>query len=482
MRILLIQPPYTIRHPGQRRCQPPLGLAYLAASLKKRHQVRLLDCIAEGFNIMENTGSGFMRYGLGFKEISRRISSWSPDFVGVSSLFTSQAQNARAICSLVKNVNNRIKTVIGGAHPSAEPENEMSDRNVDFVVLGEGEEALSRLIYSIEEGGQLADIDAIAYRDGAGVRVNAKKRFIHNLDSLDFPAWEMLPLETYWKINLAHGNQTKGAAFLPVITSRGCPNRCIFCSIHNLWGRNFRPRCAENVLSEIAHLRNDLGVREIIFEDDNLTLDRERAKKIFSGILERKIKITWSVPNGLFLNSVDEQLLELMKDSGCHSVSFGIESGDRRMLEGVIGKQVDLDKTATIVSYAKKIGLETSVFFVVGLPGETRRTLDNTFRFARAVAADHANFFFATPLPGTGLWEKAGFDKGLPNGMSYYDLRSERPIVSLCKFTTEELSRLVRKQDFLLKARLIISNPALFLRKVLRKLKEKVFPKVKGLN
>jgi len=471
MRILLIQPPYTIRNFDEKRCQPPLGLAYLASVLRNEHDTLILDSIAEGYFYTEEINKKYVRYGLSNSEIKKRIVSFRPDLVGVSCLFTTQSDNAHKTCKLVKEVDKNIITVLGGAHPSTLPQEELQDNNIDFVIIGEGENSFMDLLREIEGKRKFSLIDGIAYRENGAIKVNPKRNFIMNLDELPFPAWDLLPLDKYSNINQPHGTQTKNLPFVPILTSRGCPNNCIFCSVHNIWGKNFRKRSAGNVLSEIEYLINNFGIREIHFEDDNLTLARKRAIEIFKGIKDKKFDISWSTPNGISIDTIDEEILNLMKESGCYSVSFGIESGDKYVLTNIVKKKLNLERVSKIISHAKKLGLETAVFFVVGFPDETIKQLKNSFRFARNIHADNVNFFFATPLPGTELWKQVKEKKLFPDEFNYIDLRSDSPTISPNGLSKEHLAFMVTRQKMISYAYLLFFNPVRFFKKVLFKFK-----------
>lgn len=472
MKILLIQPPFTVRKFDDRRCQPPLGLAYLASFLKNEHDILILDSIVEGFDNVLKINEEFVRYGLPYSEIKRRLESFSPDVVGVSCLFTTQSENAHSICKLAKETNRNIITVLGGAHPSALPQEELKDQNVDFVIIGEGEYCFRDLLREIEGKGNFSSIEGMAFRENGAVKINPKRNFITNLDSLPFPAWDLLPFEKYSKINRPHGTQTKQAPFAPILTSRGCPNSCVFCSVHNIWGRNFRKRSVENVLSEIKYLINTFGIREIHFEDDNLTLDKKRATQIFKNLKERKYNLSWSTPNGIFIDTVDKEMLGVMKESGCYSVSFAIESGDKYVLANLIGKRLDLDRVPEVIRHSRSLGLETTAFFVIGFPGEKIKQLSNTFRFARSIKADNVNFFFATALPGTELWKQVRHKGLLPRNFNYADLRADRPTISPNGLSKEQLVAMATKEKLISYIYLLFLNPAKFFRKSSSKLKK----------
>lgn len=465
-----MQPPFTIFKSESKKCHPPLGLAYLAGILKQEHHISVLDALAEGYHNQENLNREYVRYGLSFNGIKKRIEFLKPDVVGISCLFSAQAENVHQICSIVKEVNKKIITVVGGAHPSAKPEETIYDNNVDYTVIGEGENAFSALLECLNDKKDICGIDGIGFRHNGDIKVNRRKKYEDDLDNLPFPHWDIFPLERYFEINNPHGSPARKVPFLPMITSRGCPFECIFCSIHNLWGRNYRTRSAENVLSEMNNLRTKYGVKEILFEDDNLTLDKERAISIFRGIIDRKFDICWNVPNGLAVETLDDGIMELMKRSGCYRISIGVESGDEYMLKNIIKKPITLMKIKPIINKAKRLNIETVAFFVVGLPGENHESLKNTFRFAESLEADNINFFFATPLPGTRLFEVCKKESLINTDIDYARLKSDCPSFATKEFSINELRKAVAYEKLKLYFLFLLRHPGRFFSKFVDKL------------
>jgi len=475
MKLLLIQPPFTIFKTETKTCHPPLGLAYLAAVLKERHDIFVLDALAEGYEKEEVVDKNFLRFGLSAEDIKRRIEQIMPDVVGVSCLFSSQSENVFKICELSKKINKNIITILGGAHPSAVPEIVLENKNVDFVVIGEGEETIARLLDCLENKKYsfLQDIEGVGFKYEGIIRISRKKKFNENIDNLPLPYWDIFPLERYFKINNPHGGPARNTPFLPVITSRGCPFECIFCSVHNLWGIGYRTRSAQNIISEIDYLINKFGIKELLFEDDNLTLDKERAKQLFKGMIERRMNVSWNVPNGIAVQTLDEEILYSMKKSGCYRISIGIESGSERVLKDIIKKPIMLMKIKPIIDKAKQLGLDTGVFFVVGLPGEKREDLKKTFRFARYLDVDNVNFFFATPLPGTRLF-KICEEKGLiRKPYDYTKFKSDCPNFSTGEFSIPELDSIVIKEKIKILFLYLLRNPKKFIVKFYNKIKNK---------
>lgn len=471
MKILLIQPPFTIFKTEVKKCHPPLGLAYLAAVLKDSHQVLVLDALAEGYEEERRIGNEYLRYGLSIEKIGKRISDFSPHVVGISSLFSAQSENVHQICQIVKGIDKKIITILGGAHPSSVPEEVFKDKNVDFVVIGEGENVLKILLDGLENKKDIRDLEGIGFRHSNSLKINCRKNYEEDLDKFPFPYWDIFPMEKYFKINNPHGGQARRTPFLPLISSRGCPFECIFCSIHNLWGRNYRKRSAKNVLSEIEYLINKFRIKEILFEDDNLTLNKNRAKYIFQGILERQFDLVWSVPNGIAVQTLDDELLELMKKSGCYRISIGIESGDEYVLKNIIKKPIVLSQVKPMIDKARSLKMETVVFFVVGFPGESRKHLYNTLKFARRLGADNTNFFFATPLPGTRLFRLYKELNLINSEIDYSCLKSDYPSFSTEYFSKNELNAIISRQQMIMHLLFLFRHPFAFFQKLFLKLK-----------
>jgi magnesium-protoporphyrin IX monomethyl ester (oxidative) cyclase len=272
-------------------------------------------------------------------------------------------------------------------------------------------------------------------------------------------------MDKYFAINRPHGTVAHRSPNTSLITSRGCPARCVFCSIHTVWGRKFRARSPENVLGELELLVRDYGVREVHFEDDNLTFDRARAKAIWNGMIERKLDLAWAAPNGLATYTLDEELLELMRASGCYRLHLAVESGDPDVLRDIIHKPLRLDMVTRVVSAARRLGLAVDAFFVVGFPGETLAQIRRTFAFARSLDVDSASLFIATPYPGTELEAICRAEGYLPPETSFDALRVRRGSISTSEFTGAELERMVTRELLWQKLRLV-TRPSVFVERV----------------
>jgi anaerobic magnesium-protoporphyrin IX monomethyl ester cyclase len=466
-KILLIYPPSTQAIGYPRLCAHPLGIAYLGAVLKRDYKVKLLDATAEGHRNIENLENGLVRYGLSDEEIKQRITDYSPDIVGITCLISSQLPFIKRICRIAKGTNPKTITIIGGTHPTFLPRETLEEKSIDFIILGEGEETLPSLLRQLKEGQDLSDLDGIAFRKNGQVQVNPRITYIEDLDELPFPAWELLPMKKYTIINIPMSTTSKSRHSTPVITSRGCRAKCIFCSSVNFWGNRYRIRSAENVLDEIELLVKDYKIREIQFCDDNLILDKERAKEIFQGIIDRKLNIFWNTPNGIALWKLDEELLKLMKASGCYELSLAIESGDQEVLSKIIKKPLNLAKVESLIRSIQKLKIQTHSFFIIGFPGETKDQIRRTFSFARKLKLTSAGFFIANPIPGSRLYELCKQKGYLKEGFDFETINCGKSNYETPEFTSRELEDIRNKELFIFNLGLLFRNPIAFIQKYL---------------
>jgi anaerobic magnesium-protoporphyrin IX monomethyl ester cyclase len=471
MRILLVQPPVDLFDDDERQAMPPLGLGYIAAVLERAgHEVSILDCVVSGFESLRLLPDGRLRHGLDGEDLARQIRAFKPQVVGVSNLFSAQSQAAHHVCELVRSIDASIVTVMGGAHPSCVAEEVLADANVDYVVRGEGELAMLRLVEALEHGRRVPDDPSgLAFRDEGAVRLFPAAAPLADLDGLPLPARHLLPMKEYFHHRSPHGTVVRRHPCTNMITSRGCPARCSFCSIHTVWGRRFRWHNAARVLHEIESLVEDYGVREIQFEDDNLTLNKPRMREICQGIVDRGFDVLWTTPNGVATWALDEHLLGLMRRAGCYHIAIAVESGSQDTLDRIIGKPLDLHKVPPIVRAARKLGMGVSAFFVVGFPGETRAAIDETFDYAMSLGADHVHFFTATPYPGTELFRQC-VDLGLLKmPMDYTQLRVGRPVISTAEWTADQLAEMTRAAQVRFYRRTALRRPIRFAATVARK-------------
>ncbi|MCG2711197.1 MAG: B12-binding domain-containing radical SAM protein, partial [Candidatus Omnitrophica bacterium] len=368
-KVMLVFPTGKVLKGHFQRCELPMGLAYLAAVLKNNFHVNVLDG-RSAFKSYAPKKSKWEYFGMMPDEILEAIKEFSPDVVGITCLSSFHFPEVLHLSKMLKKLDKSIITVTGGTHPTFLADRVMSaHREIDFIILGEGEYTFKKLLTKINKAQDYRSIDGLAFRENGSFKINPKTEYIKNLDELPFPAVELFPLDFYAKKSVPFSITSKSRKTVPVLTSRGCASRCVFCSSSNYWGRQYRMRSSENVLDEIEHLVRKYDFREIQFIDDNLTQDRDRAKRIFEGLIERKLNIHWNTPNGIAVWTLDDEILRLMKNSGCYELTVAFESGDQEVLNNIIKKPLNLEKAQKLVLKMKQIGIQVHSFFISGFPG-----------------------------------------------------------------------------------------------------------------
>jgi len=443
MKLLFINPPNKKLRNEVNKAVLPLGLAYLAAVLlREKYDVRILDSVIEDidnhfiFNDCEY-------YGLGIEYIRDEIQKYNPDVVGVSCLFTSTTEISIEICRVSQECNVR-HTIIGGPTPSALTEFFISKSCIDLVFIGESEESIAEFSHAVNQGGELdfSKIDGIAYKDTHNHPVIKPKRsFIANIDDIPLPARHLLPMEKYFEISSPQGGVYKSKRNTPILTSRGCPATCCFCASANVWGKGYRMRSPEMVIKEIELLKKEYNIEEFQIQDDNFTLNKKRTIQICKDL--KNMDLYWSMPNGVALWALDEEVIKAMGEAGCHFIIAAIESGNKRVLKEVIKKPLKLDTVIDLCKCIKKNRIFLSGFFIVGFPDETLDEIRDTFKFALKCNLDIAGFSYATPLPSTQLWEQAERENLFTNKFDFTHLTYDKPSLKSNNWTIEELEALV---------------------------------------
>lgn len=403
MNIILINPPALFFSRSEAAYSHCLGLRSLSSSLKARggHRVTFLDALLLGFSRIRRHADGWLA-GLDISEVVARIPA-DADLIGVSVPFSRLERVGHELVAAAKARSPRALVVMGGVYPSAQPRRALSSR-ADCVVVGEGELALPRLA---ESGGPVQGV----YRTSDASRETfPSAEPALDLDRLPFPDDDIPRIEEYFRLS---PRGVRGRRTAAVVTSRGCPHDCEFCSVHPVCGHRWRARSPGNVLEEIARLSRAHGVRRIEIEDDNFTQDPARAAAILEGIVrlnERGAGLEWTAPNGLRVETMDEGLARLMRRSGCAGAAVGLEHGDPDMLR-FMGKRQDPERALAALRLLAAAGVPgLSFFYMVGYPGETRERFENGLAFLRRVRAlggrIAASVNIAQPYPGTRLLER----------------------------------------------------------------------------
>ena len=361
---------------------PPLGLCYLASVLEHDgHTVRILDG-----ELLD----------CGLSDIVKLI-DLDTDVIGITSS-TVGISNTVELAKLIKKWNGDVPIVLGGPHVTALPVDTLKMGVFDFGVIGEGEITMSELVGSID--GDPSGIDGLAYLRDGEVVMNKKRSMIEDMDSIPFPSRHLLEDLKSYRPNVQNYKRLPATTMM---TSRGCPFGCIFCD-KSVFGRSYRVHSARYVVDEIQMLIEKYKINEIWLMDDTFTLDNERVITICNLILERGLKVSWNCSGQV--STVNPQLLALMKKAGCWMISYGIESGNQRILDNT-GKNITLKQVKQAINWTKEANIQAKGFLILGLPHETLETIDDTINFVRSVPLDQVVFTIATPLPNTELYDWA---------------------------------------------------------------------------
>jgi anaerobic magnesium-protoporphyrin IX monomethyl ester cyclase len=449
MRVCLINPPrIQPKSWGKPSVAQPLDIAYVAALLEKQHKVHIIDAPNEGWKILEEIDGTKYRQGLTNKEIADRIRQWSPDVVGITIPFSGWWKPAYEVTSIAKSIDKDIITVLEGLHPSARPADCLAHPNIDFVVIGEPEQTMFELMDVLEQGNVagLKKVKGIGFKRNGETIITPPRPAIQDLDSLPFPARHLLPMGTYFaavKENPLRGEISK--PWTVMITSRGCPNNCVFCSSNVVMGKKWRSRSPENVVDEIEQLVHTYHIKQVDFNDDNMTLDKKRMETICDLIVKRGLDIEWYSPTGVRADTLDENLLTKMKESGCKKIRIAPESGVQRVVDQIIKKNLNLKEVEKAVVLSKKVGIKVGCFFVIGLIGETKEDIKETINYAynlRRLGANSFIFSIAAPVYGTELYEQAKRGGFLRDCFSDEALATAEPLIETPEFTADDLREL----------------------------------------
>lgn len=453
MRVCLINPPrIQPKAWGKPNVFPPIAMASVAAVLEKTQDVSIIDSPTEGWNNLLEMDETKYRVGLSNETIAQRLSDWNPNVVIIEIPFSGWSITAFEVASIVKKVNIDITVILFGLHPSSRPEDCLKNRAVDFVVIGEPEVTISELIEALEKKKtDYEEINGLGFKKDGKTVLTSKRSYIENLDALPLPARHLLPMKVYTqavKQNPLRGEINK--PYTIVITSRGCPYNCVFCTHSIVWGKKWRPRSPKNVVDEVEHVIKTYGIKQIDFADDNMTFDVQRMEQICDLIIEKGLRFEWFTPNGIRADTLNEVLLLKMKKSGCKKIRVAPESGVQRVVNKIANKNLDLKKVEEAIVTAKKVGIKVGVFFVMGLIGETKADIEETIRYAyklRSLGAESFVFSIAMPLYGTKFFEQAKAGGYIKEGFCDYALAATEPLVETPEFTAAELSELCMRAN-----------------------------------
>ncbi len=465
-KILLLAPPGKcyVRHGAiveRKHAQPPLGLAYIAGAARNAgYDVDVLDVLLEGYD-NEVFDDNYVVYGLSVEETVRRVKLAAPDVLGMGILFSHLATEVYKLIAAIKAELPELPIVLGGHHPSAMPEKVLKiQAGVDFVLTGEADVTFPQLLNTLNGDGTLGSVKGLYWRDGGDVKstmagaIAAFKGGDYayygrkdspnpgDLLSLTYPAWDLFDMPGYWACEVRQGGgNAEHERYAVMVTTRGCPHVCDYCTSPLMGGyKYYRKRPIDDVVAEIRWLRDQFGVREVHFMDDNLLVAQKRAKKMLRAFAESFPDMTFVNPPGSEVNALDDEMIELMKKAGWTRAIIAIESADEEIQEKRVDKKVNVSRVPEVVAKCKEVGLEIRGYFMLGFPDETREQILKTANMARDLDLDDFSLSLVSPLPGTPLYDECNDRALLTETYNADDVRFALSHIEHEDITGEELN------------------------------------------
>lgn len=447
VKVLTINPPATdgIDVVREGRCMqrkgawtsvwPPISLSLIAAVLERENfQVKLYDCIAQKIN---------------WPSLAEIIKKEKP-FLLICNTATPSIQSDLSLALLAKEIIPTIKTAFFGIHVSA-----LSDEcftmqpEVDFIIRGEPEMTTKQLVCYLRDGSKIDEVDGISYKSNGKVKHNKDRKPIENLDELPYPSWHLVDIGCY-------PMPLSGEPFLMVATSRGCPHKCIFCAAKEYYGASLRLRNPKSVADEMVWALDNFGVDQFLFWSESFTLSKKFVKGVCDEIIATGKRFRWVCNSRT--DSVNRELLSLMKEAGCWMIGYGIESGNQEILE-MVGKSTTVKQAENAVTWAKEVGLEVTGHLIVGLPGEDEKTINETIQFAKQLKLDYAQFYCAVPFPGSRLYSIAK-NNGWINTNDWRMFEQNYSVLDTEKISASKIMELRRKayKNFYIRPKILFQS------------------------
>ncbi len=435
MKVLILNPPAFKPYVREGRCEQktssygymmvPISLPYIAAVLEREgHKVEIIDAIAE------------------FKSIAKvleAIKSFNPEMI-IMNTSTPTIKNDLMICNLIKENFEELFIVAIGTHVTACDLEVLKTSKVDAVIRGEPEITALELTNTLEKNGDLQDVRGLSWKSSGKIIKNSERPFFEPLDELPYPARHLLKNELY-KMPFI------GKPYTLLVSSRGCPYDCIFCTAHLYYGKKPRFRSPENVVDEVEEVVWKYKIRHITMWSDTFTLNRKHVVGICQELIDRKLNDVVEFSANSRVDLVDPELLRLMKKAGFSYISYGIESGVQKILDSC-KKGTTVEQGINAVKWAKEAGFIVLTHFIFGLPGETKETIMKTIKYAKKLDSDFPQFYCAVPFPGTEFYKYAlENDLLVTKDWSFYELNNA--VISYPHLSSEELEKM-RKMAYIL--------------------------------
>jgi len=419
MNVALVFPRY--KYPSG---DAPLGILYIASTIREWSETNI--------NFIDTTFNPSAKYLE--TALKKRY-----DIVGISAM-TTMINDAIKVAAVAKRHNPDTKVVIGGPHATVLPEETLSNPNFDAVVVGEGEMTFLDII---KNGGNFEGIKGVVYRDRKKIVSNKPRDPIGNLDTIPFPAIDLIDVEKYTRNWFQLDSVSPNLRGMNIIASRGCPYKCSFCqpTLKRMFGEVVRRRSADNIISEIQHLHDKFRLSAFMFQDDTFIVDMKWVFEICDKIIAEKLDLIWGC--NVRVNLLSRDLLIKMRSAGLRKINFGIESGSQRILDTVYNKGITLQQVKDAARTSRELGIRSQGYFMLGAPTETREEIEQTIRLAKGLDIDEATFSITTPLPRTYLYDQ--IKHLITKDFSEFDYYRTAVFKNPSGVTQEELSKYKRK-------------------------------------
>ena len=369
----------------------PYNLGLLSAVIGDKYSMSIIDSDSED---------------LTREDFSRRLKDNKPDILGISLIANEYANSGLIAAEIAKETDPNIKTIVGGVSATSNPLFFIKNPNVDYVVMGEGEYVFRDLCNFLNQEGDLPK-KGIMYKENEKIVDNGKADLIEDLNKLPLPSYHLVDFKKYTnKTQRESVDRPRAMPYARIRTSRGCPFNCCFCEVGSISGKKPRLRSLESVAKELEWLIGNYSIKGLMFDDDNLVVDKKRSKDLFKMMIDRNYGLKWSAP-GMAVYLLDEEMISLMKESGSTFLNIAIESGNQRVLSNIIHKPLDLKKSKKTIKKIKEYGIDLAANFVIGFPGETFDEVRETIKFAEDIDVDYVKIYIATPFPHTELYKIA---------------------------------------------------------------------------
>ena len=384
MKVLLLNPKLKTWSPN---IYPPLGLCYIASAIEhEEYDVTIMDMNSRKVSDTE---------------LAHKVST--VDAIGITGMITEYHEVIRLV-ELCKSANGEAKVILGGALATTHTQDVLTNSRADFVVIGEGEQTIVELLSSLVRHEGHNTVMGVAYRTNGVVNINPPRQPIKDLDTILYPARHLLDMTRYTTHHLkTFGIKMPKVKSATLITSRGCVYNCSFC-FQNIWGHTWRGRSPQNIMGEIRQLHDTFGINGLVFNDDTFVCNKKRVLDFCKELIDSKLDIKWCC-NGR-VNLMTREMLELMKEAGCVAIAYGIESGNQKILDS-INKGITLEQVEKVVGWTKQAGIHVSGYFMLGILGDSKTTINETLDFARKLDLDFYGFTMTSPIIGTQMYEQA---------------------------------------------------------------------------